>query len=468
MLPMVLLRFGFACFLALLGFALSPAAAPAHEPVAGPDQLLRHIEPATATRPKDASRFGSGRGITTTLHAFGRDFLLDLEPSRIVDDPAGLYEGIVQGEVDSRAAISIDGIRVDGLVRIGSEIYFFEPAQHFDPHATPNMNVAYRLSDISTAVPGADPLRRSLRRREQLQLGQVGPQLGANFPARMDIALVADDEYSTKHGTNTEPRMLTILNMVNAIYLDQLKIRFRVTHQQVFRGGDPFSEFNSGNLFSNFKNAATEFGSWRSRQSGAAKTAGVGHLFSDRTLGLTSGGAGFGFINTLCSASKGVAISTTPFFNSTGFHALIVEHELGHNFGAPHDGESGSCASAPPGHIMAPSATGTTFSDCSKTIMTNRAQVAGCVTDNVPMSTTTTSTTTTTTLPPAPCAQPLSSGPGPSATDCLFILKAAVGAVSCSPACVCAPKGNLPPTATDALICLKNAVGSPVPLNCPC
>jgi uncharacterized membrane protein len=66
------------------------------------------------------------------------------------------------------------------------------------------------------------------------------------------------------------------------------------------------------------------------------------------------------------------------------------------------------------------------------------------------------------------CAQPLSGGSSPKATDCLFILNAAVGLETCSPECVCAPKSSLPISATDAAICLAAAVGGSVSLDCPC
>jgi hypothetical protein len=73
------------------------------------------------------------------------------------------------------------------------------------------------------------------------------------------------------------------------------------------------------------------------------------------------------------------------------------------------------------------------------------------------------------------CGQPVSTGASPTASDCLFILKVAVGSQTCDPACICNTDGN-PPTggtsATDALLCLKIAVGQPgVSLNCmptPC
>lgn len=66
------------------------------------------------------------------------------------------------------------------------------------------------------------------------------------------------------------------------------------------------------------------------------------------------------------------------------------------------------------------------------------------------------------------CAQPVSTGAAPVASDCLFILNVAVGADVCAPACTCAPRGTLPTTASDALVCLAVAVGGSTLLSCPC
>ena len=66
------------------------------------------------------------------------------------------------------------------------------------------------------------------------------------------------------------------------------------------------------------------------------------------------------------------------------------------------------------------------------------------------------------------CAQPSSNGTAPTASDCLYILKVAVGSATCSPQCVCAPKGILPTSASDALLCLRKAVGQAATLACPC
>jgi hypothetical protein len=67
------------------------------------------------------------------------------------------------------------------------------------------------------------------------------------------------------------------------------------------------------------------------------------------------------------------------------------------------------------------------------------------------------------------CGQPVSNAAGPTATDCLFILRAAVATSVCDPTCICdlnASGGN--PNASDALICLNVSVGVPGLLNCDC
>lgn len=66
------------------------------------------------------------------------------------------------------------------------------------------------------------------------------------------------------------------------------------------------------------------------------------------------------------------------------------------------------------------------------------------------------------------CSQPVSSGNDPVATDCLFLLRAAVGSTSCTEPCICQPRGVAPTKASDALICLQYSVGQPVSIDCPC
>ncbi len=110
----------------------------------------------------------------------------------------------------------------------------------------------------------------------------------------------------------------------------------------------------------------------------------------------------------------------------------------------------------------------TTTSSTTSTLISTTTTTLSATTTTVPPTTSTLRSTTTTTLQSPSCSQPVSFGPSPIASDCLYILNAAVGIVACDPECICAPKGDLPIAATDALVCLTAAVGVPVELDCRC
>lgn len=67
------------------------------------------------------------------------------------------------------------------------------------------------------------------------------------------------------------------------------------------------------------------------------------------------------------------------------------------------------------------------------------------------------------------CSQPVTTGADPVATDCLRVLRVAVGTQTCSAnPCICRPKGGATTKASDALVCLQYSVGQPVTLDCNC
>lgn len=64
------------------------------------------------------------------------------------------------------------------------------------------------------------------------------------------------------------------------------------------------------------------------------------------------------------------------------------------------------------------------------------------------------------------CGQPSSTAANPGAADALYVLRTAVGSLSCD-LCVCDVKPDAKVTAADALLVLKKAVGQDVVLDCP-
>ena len=68
------------------------------------------------------------------------------------------------------------------------------------------------------------------------------------------------------------------------------------------------------------------------------------------------------------------------------------------------------------------------------------------------------------------CSQPVTNGSNPTASDCLFILKTAVGSQTCgNKPCICDTGGAAGVTASDALLCLQKAVDpTHVVVTCRC
>lgn len=66
------------------------------------------------------------------------------------------------------------------------------------------------------------------------------------------------------------------------------------------------------------------------------------------------------------------------------------------------------------------------------------------------------------------CGSPAGHAENPKASDCLFVLRGAVGTMACVPECICDTNGDKLVKASDALLCLRRAVGSVAELSCGC
>jgi len=90
--------------------------------------------------------------------------------------------------------------------------------------------------------------------------------------------------------------------------------------------------------------------------------------------------AGIAYIDNLCGNGFSASLSEQGLDPWIG--ALVAAHEIGHNFGALHDGEPDSpCASTPRTFLMAPSINGSgAFSQCSLSTMAPAVQSAKCLT----------------------------------------------------------------------------------------
>ena len=174
------------------------------------------------------------------------------------------------------------------------------------------------------------------------------------------------------HGEDAAADIVARMNNVDGIFSQELGVQITVPIVDVYTDiVDPFTdESDAGELLD-------EVAVYR--QARAEQTAlGLTHLYTGRDLDGTT--AGVAYNGVLCESTFGVGLSE----GDAGLlvDSLIAAHELGHNFGAPHDGQEGSaCAAEPLSFIMAPTINPNTsgFSDCTKVEVADDIARASCV-----------------------------------------------------------------------------------------
>ena len=149
--------------------------------------------------------------------------------------------------------------------------------------------------------------------------------------------------------------MLARVNTVDGIFSGQVGVMIVPTELRLIpAGNDPFTSTDPEILLDQLANYRLN--------TPQVKAAGLAHLMTGK--GLNGDTIGIAFLDSLCDPREGVSLGDSELGDILS--ALVMAHELGHNFGAPHDGVPGVCSSTPQSFIMAPMINGSgTFSACS-------------------------------------------------------------------------------------------------------
>jgi MprA protease rhombosortase-interaction domain-containing protein len=291
--------------------------------------------------------------------------------------------GTVSNVPDSWVRLTRSATGYSGAFWDGSELYVIAPRQTIESSLLTPLppsaatSVIYRLSDTqggpltkSCALAGdgrpVTPLAgyRGLIR----ELKAVAAASAAD--RQIEVSVVGDVEFNARYGGNAANRMVEYMNVVDGIFSSQVGVNILPTDFITFTAEpDPFAAAEAGVLITDFANYRNDTPAVRSR--------GLAHLFTGRQLlGNTIGVA---YLGALCEPREGVGLTEYSSFIES---ALVTAHEIGHNFGAPHDNEQGSpCASTPFGYIMEPGFNySSTFSQCSLQQMQPHMAVASCIT----------------------------------------------------------------------------------------
>lgn len=327
------------------------------------------------------------------IQAFGGTFELMLEdnssllryaPPQIRSrlSTTQLFKGALRNLPGSWVRLTAtDGV-YSGAIWDGSELYAIEPREVLDEAlvtalpGAPGGSAIYRLSDTrGGALQGVCALDASAQPAVSSPLAKYRSLVqelqatGLAAAREIEVSMIADFEYTSQLGLPVTGRMINHVNVVDGIFSEQVGVAIVPTDFITFASDtDPFTSSNPSTLLD-------QVATYR-QNTPAVRSRGLAHLLTGRQL--NGNVIGVAFLGSLCVERQGVSLSESSSFIDT---PLIMAHELGHNFGAPHDGEPDSaCESTPPSFLMGPFLNDNgQFSACSLQQMQPVIDAAACV-----------------------------------------------------------------------------------------
>ncbi len=371
---------GLCMWAAILGVAVAQAAPPTPSGTFGSPLVVAgaardgvvplRIDPAAAAALRAAGGgvvgglpVGAGRRVDVRLERLevfapaAQVVVVDERGPRQVALPAvDLYAGEVVSEPGSYVFLSL-GRTVQGLIESSDGTFIIA-----DRAGDGRPPVAYELSavadrlDIRPWVCGTDRL-------ESLGKAWAGPATrGTAACRRTQVAIETDHEYWQLFGNDSDATayVATLIGAVSGIMTRDFNMRLEISYVRIWNTpNDPWTMNDAIDELYEFRDY------WEANMGGVTRD--LAHFLSARHM--TSAG-GVAWLPGVCQPgfNYGLSAYLNGFFplpvqdnHSQNWDPMVVAHEMGHNFGAPHTHDmdppidncaGGDCSVVPHGTIM--------------------------------------------------------------------------------------------------------------------
>ncbi len=325
-------------------------------------------------------------GSSITIPTTGKNYQLNLTPRdlrvpqyyaedtsaagvrRLEKSDVTTFKGKVAGENNSEVRLTIDGTKIEGYFFTDSDKFFIEAAKNYAASADAKDFVVYRAEDLlqSKSFTCNSELVEKIERGKEVAAAQNTD--GLQTVKVLKMATDADYEYVAALGgaAQANNEILSVLNMVEGVYENELNVSIRVVFQHTWSTPDAYVGTNLTTLLSSFKNY------WNANYSFAQYPRDAAHLFSAKPNVLSQG---YATVGAVCgNPAEAYGVSGRIDWEPGKF--LVTAHEIGHNLGATHVDAAQSCDNT----LMNATLSGATplnFCSYSRTEISNYTSVNG-------------------------------------------------------------------------------------------